>query len=98
MVIGEEGALRVSRSNYDKRVAGVVSGGGDFRPGVILGRQAATGRRLPLALIGKFYCKADASRSLIEVGDLLTTSSVPGHAMKAGDSARAFGSVIGKAL
>jgi len=34
----------------------------------------------------------------VEVGDMLTTSSTPGHAMKALDSARAFGSVIGKAL
>jgi hypothetical protein len=34
----------------------------------------------------------------IEVGDLLTTSPTPGHAMKATDPVRAFGAVIGKAL
>jgi hypothetical protein len=34
----------------------------------------------------------------IEVGDLLTTSSCSGHAMKASDPFRAFGAVIGKAL
>ncbi|HEY7253389.1 MAG TPA: hypothetical protein VIG37_23025 [Methylomirabilota bacterium] len=32
------------------------------------------------------------------MGDLLTTSATPGHAMKAVDGARAFGAVIGKAL
>jgi hypothetical protein len=32
------------------------------------------------------------------VGDLLTTSPTPGHAMKATDPLRAFGAVLGKAL
>jgi hypothetical protein len=32
------------------------------------------------------------------VGDLLTTSPTAGHAMKADDTGRAFGAVIGKAL
>jgi hypothetical protein len=40
----------------------------------------------------------DASLVPVSVGDLLTTSGTPGHAMKAGDAARAFGAVIGKAL
>ena len=34
----------------------------------------------------------------IEIGDLLTTSPTPGHAMKADDPLKAFGTVIGKAL
>jgi len=32
------------------------------------------------------------------VGDLLTTSPTPGHAMRADDPGRAFGAVLGKAL
>jgi hypothetical protein len=32
------------------------------------------------------------------VGDLLTTSDTPGHAMKTIDPLKAFGAVIGKAL
>jgi hypothetical protein len=32
------------------------------------------------------------------VGDLLTTSPTPGHAMAARDHGRAFGAVFGKAL
>ena len=34
----------------------------------------------------------------LEIGDLLTTSDTPGHAMRVGDPSRAFGAVIGKAL
>jgi hypothetical protein len=51
-----------------------------------------------VALAGKVYCKVDASETPVAVGDLLTTSAKPGHAMKAEDPHKAFGSVIGKAL
>jgi hypothetical protein len=98
MVINEEGALQQSRQAYDKRVAGVISGAGDFRPGLVLDKQQSEGNRMPIALLGKVYCKVDARYTAIEVGDLLTTSPTPGHAMKAGDPSLAFGAVIGKAL
>jgi hypothetical protein len=98
MVLGEEGALKPSEHAYDKRVAGVVSGAGGYRPGIVLDKQLAQGNRSPIALLGKVYCKLDAGPAPVEVGDLLTTSDTPGHAMKAGDPAKAFGSVIGKAL
>ena len=51
-----------------------------------------------MALIGKVHCKVDARYSPIEVGDLLTTSPTPGHAMRATDPLKAFGAVLGKAL
>jgi hypothetical protein len=98
MVINEEGALQESRQAYDKRVAGVISGAGDFRPGLVLDKQQSEGNRMPIALLGKVYCKVDARYTAVEVGDLLTTSPTPGHAMKAGDPSLAFGAVIGKAL
>jgi hypothetical protein len=98
VVIDQHGALQQSQIAYDKKVAGVVSGAGAFRPGIILDKQYSGGDRLPVALIGKVFCKADAQYGPIEVGDLLTTSSTPGHAMKAGDPMKAFGTVIGKAL
>jgi hypothetical protein len=44
------------------------------------------------------WCLVDADRGAIKTGDLLTTSSTPGHAMKVADSTRAFGAVLGKAL
>ena len=82
MVIDNDGALRASEQAYDKRVAGVISGAGDLRPGITLDKQTNKANRLPLALTGKVYCKVDADCGAVEVGDLLTTSSTYGHAMK----------------
>jgi hypothetical protein len=42
--------------------------------------------------------KVDASSGAIHAGDLLTTSTNPGYAMKVGDKVAAIGSIIGKAL
>jgi hypothetical protein len=97
MVVGEAGALQQSQNAYDKRVVGVVSGAGEYRPALILDKQPRPDRQ-PIALLGKVSCKVDADQGGIEIGDLLTTSVTPGHAMKADDLIRAFGSVIGKAL
>ncbi len=98
MVINQDGVLQQCQQAYDKRVAGVISGAGNLRPGIILGKQQSQNKRMPVALVGKVYCKVDAQYSPIEVGDLLTTSPTPGHAMKAHDPYHVFGSVIGKAL
>jgi hypothetical protein len=98
MVIGHEGRLRQSEAAYDTRVAGVLSGAGEYRPGIVLDKQRSAGNRLPVALTGKVFCKVDARYASVEVGDLLTTSPTTGHAMKAGDPGKAFGAVIGKAL
>ncbi|MGY1871973.1 hypothetical protein, partial [Nocardia gipuzkoensis] len=98
MVAGDDLQLRVSDTPYDTRVAGVVAGAGDLRPGIVLGRHTATTGGVPIALIGRIMCKVDADPGEIRVGDLLTSSAVPGHAMRASDQLRAFGAVIGKAL
>jgi hypothetical protein len=98
MVIGDDSALRESEQAYDKRVAGVVSGGGDYKLGIVLDRREPAQNRKSIALLGKVYCKVEATRAPIEVGDLLTTSPTRGHAMKASDPFRAFGAVLGKAL
>jgi len=42
-------------------------------------------------------CKASAENGAIRPGDLLVTSSTPGHAMRAGDDPPQ-GTVVGKAL
>jgi hypothetical protein len=44
------------------------------------------------------YCKVNADFGSIAIGDLLTTSPMPGRAMKAAEPTKAFGAVIGKAL
>jgi len=98
VVIDDEGKLRESQSAYDKRVAGVVSGAGDYKPGIVLDKQSSSAGRASVALVGKVYCKVDADFAPITVGDLLTTSARAGFAMKATDPAQAFGAVIGKAL
>jgi hypothetical protein len=98
MVLGEDGALLQSTKPYDKKVAGVVSGAGVFKPAIVLDRRVTGHQRLPLALMGKVFCKVDATYAAVEVGDMLTTSSTLGHAMKATDPLKAFGAVIGKAL
>ena len=98
MVLGEAGKLEQSQKAYDKRVAGVVSGAGDYKPGIVLDKQKSSNIRKPIALLGKVYCKVDAGHGAIEIGDLLTTSPTPGHAMKADDPLKAFGTVIGKAI
>lgn len=97
--IGDRAGLRMARRSYSRRVAGIIAGAGSLRPGIVLGRTAAgASPRMPVALVGRAYCKADASVAAIDVGDLLTTSDTPGHAMKASDPARAFGAVLGKSL
>lgn len=98
MVLSPEGGLQLSDRAYDKRVAGVISGAGDYKPGLILDQRPTGNPRKPVALMGKVFCKVDAKYGPIEIGDLLTTSDTPGHAMKASDSRKAFGSVLGKAL
>ncbi|PSN14184.1 hypothetical protein C7293_12810 [filamentous cyanobacterium CCT1] len=98
VAIGEEMQLHISDREYDKRVAGIVAGAGDLKPGIILGRSKKAVQQLPIALMGRVYCKVDARNGAIEIGDLLTTSSTPGHAMKATDPMKAFGAVIGKSL
>jgi len=98
MIIDREEKLRPSVLAYDKRVAGVVSGAGDYKPAIVLDKKASPNKRMPLALVGKAFCKVDAQYSPIEAGDLLTTSPTPGHAMRATDAVRAFGAVLGKAL
>jgi len=98
MVIDTDDTLRVSQSAYDRRVAGVVSGAGELKPGIVLDKRQSGTKRLPIAMVGKVYCRVDAQYSPVEIGDLLTTSATPGHAMKAINPVHSFGAVLGKAL
>lgn len=98
MVLDGVDQVRVSDLAYDRKVVGIVSGASGYRPGVVLDHQAHVPGRQPLALVGKAFCKVDASFGPVEIGDLLTTSPTPGHAMKAIDPDRAFGAVLGKAM
>jgi len=51
-----------------------------------------------LAVVGIVPCKVTAENGPMQRGDLLVTSSVPGHAMRGTDNKRMLGAVVGKAL
>jgi hypothetical protein len=53
---------------------------------------------LPIALSGRVYCFVDATRHAVKVGDLLTTSNTPGHAMRVTNFRKSQGAVLGKAM
>jgi hypothetical protein len=86
-----------STTACDRRVVGVASGAGDFRSALRLGVRPG-GERVPVAVVGRAYCKADAAHGSIALGDLLTTSPTMGHAMRVSDPAAAVGAIMGKAL
>jgi hypothetical protein len=92
------GKLCVARGEYNRCVAGVVSGANNFAAGAILGNLPGHEDAPAVALSGRVYVWCDASLGAIEPGDLLTTSGTAGHAMKASDQGRSHGAVIGKAM
>jgi hypothetical protein len=92
------GMLRMSNAPYDSRVAGIVSGAGGVNPGITLRQEGVVDGKHPVAIAGRVYCKAEALSHPIKPGDLLTTSMVGGHAMKATDRERSHGTIIGKAM
>lgn len=92
------GQLRMSTTPYDTRVAGIISGAGGIQPGVTLKQTGVQDSGQYVALTGRVYVQADATNEPIQPGDLLTTSSIPGHAMRAADVTRRPGAIIGKAM
>lgn len=96
LVMDNDGHVHPCDRVYDRRVTGVVSGAGAHRPGIILNSHNSAS--VPVALMGRVFCKVDATYQPIEVGDMLTTSSLIGHAMKASDTHRSIGAVLGKAM
>ncbi len=85
---------RLARTANSPLVAGVVS----TRPGVVLNNaDVRTARQARLALSGTVPVKVTAENGAIRPGDLLASSSSPGHAMRAGPNPR-VGTVLGKSL
>lgn len=93
------GKLVISNRAYDRRVAGIISGAGGVKPGMLMSQSGsfADGNH-PVALTGRVYCLVDASYGPIKPGDLLTTSKTLGHAMRVISHAKAQGAIIGKAI
>ena len=94
LVIGPDGKLALSSQPYSTAVAGVYS----TKPGFVGGQadDGDTTGKVPLAIVGIVPVKASAENGTICPGDLLATSSTPGHAMKATDVKT--GTIIGKAM
>ena len=98
VVADDCGAVSRCMCSFDKRVVGIVSGAGSYRPGIVLHHCNGNSERVPVAIVGKAICKVDAIHGPVAVGDLLTTSPTPGHAMRASNPSMAFGAIVGKAL
>lgn len=87
------GELRRGREAGDPAVAGCIVA----EPGLLLGaNRAEESSTAALATSGMVRCKADAGYGAIAVGDLLTVSATPGHAMRAADPQP--GTILGKAV
>jgi hypothetical protein len=93
------GQLAPCTRAYDPTVAGVISGAGGVKPGMLMSQTGtkADGQH-PVALTGRVYALADASNGPIEPGDLITTSGRAGYGMKATDPTRSRGAILGKAM
>jgi hypothetical protein len=92
------GQLKLSTLAYDTRVAGIISGANGINPGIALHQEGALEGGQNVALSGRVYVQADAEFGAIKAGDLLTTSSTPGHAMKVTNHANSQGAILGKAM
>jgi hypothetical protein len=88
-----KGQFRLCATSSSGAVAGVVS----TAPGVSLGAWGENGSLPKLALAGRVPVKVSGENGPILPGDLLVSSSIPGHAMRAPDMPK-VGTVIGKSL
>jgi hypothetical protein len=83
----------------DTLVIGVISSKPGFLLNGMQGENKASGTlAYPVALCGRVPCKVTDENGPICRGDLLTSSSTPGHAMKASIDLHRPGTIIGKAL
>jgi hypothetical protein len=92
------GKVEKTSSPYDARVAGIYS----TRPGMLGADKQGTSRvdedEVPVAIVGIVPTKTSTMNGPIRVGDLLTSSSTPGYAMRCTNRAKCVGAIVGKAL
>ncbi len=93
----EDMTLVRSKKKFDVKVAGVIS----ENPKICMGYsddEKKTGKYKPLALSGIVLCNVTAENGAIKKGDILVSSSLPGHAMRADPQQVTPGMVLGSAL
>ena len=73
------GHFTLSNKPYDPLVGGVISN--ENQAALVIGVPGKN--KKPLALAGQVKCKVTTENGPINIGDMLTTSSLPGYAMKA---------------
>jgi hypothetical protein len=102
VVVDPDNNERVIKSNkpYDATVLGVICDGSSSflinSNAKNIDNEKLTGK--PLVLVGRVTVKVCDENGPIKRGDMLTTSSTPGYAMKAEPENIKWGTVIGKAL
>ena len=99
LVISERSDRTVEAATepYSTLVAGVYA----TKPGVLLTERhvdATLSDLVPMGVVGVIPTKVSAENGAIRRGDLLVTSSTPGHAMRGTERDRMLGAVLGKAL
>jgi hypothetical protein len=77
-----------STDSYQSNIMGVVS----TQPGFVAG--AYTENSYPIALVGRVPVKISTENGAIHSGDYLTSSSIPGYAMKATMAGRVLGTAL----
>ena len=82
----QEGFVALSPVEYDQRLMGVIS----TDPGILLGRSTSESD-IKVALSGRVPAKVSTQNGPIQKGDPLTSSSIPGVAMKATRAGRIVG-------
>ncbi|MBN2089012.1 hypothetical protein JW964_05345 [candidate division KSB1 bacterium] len=101
----EKNKLKRASKAYDPKVIGIVS----HSPAITLigNKMILSGgkpynfkknNKIPVALTGRVLVKVCLENGPIEAGDFLTSSSTIGHAMKATNRHKSFGTIIGRAL
>lgn len=95
----DPGKLQLTCKPYDKKIAGVIAGANGVKPGILMGQEGtvADGDEL-VTLNGRTYLKANTLGGKIRPGDFLTSSSIPGEAMRVKNFRKARGAIIGKAM
>jgi hypothetical protein len=88
LIFGGDAETTTTTVFGDTRMAGVVT----TAPAYVMNSELK-GQRVCLALAGRVPCRVVGR---VKKGDLLTTSAIPGHAVKATDPK--LGSIIGKAI
>ncbi|MCS7274987.1 MAG: putative Ig domain-containing protein [Candidatus Bipolaricaulota bacterium] len=85
---------RKARAPYSRLIAGVIS----LKPGLILNASGDRDSQALLALAGQVWVKATTENGPIRPGDLLTSASKPGYAMRCESAQTCEGALLGKAL